>query len=168
MLTQKRSKKTGRFLKKDPDSFNSDSPLYWVYCNMKARCLDKKSRHYKNYGGRGISVCEKWLSDSISFFLWVLENGYREGLTLDRKKNNEGYSPENCQFITRKENNDKRRITRHVVINGEYFTSVMDAAKKHNVSYDTIMYWCGEHNKKYKARENCRCVRPYGDGGNHG
>jgi hypothetical protein len=53
---------------------------------MKARCHDPKSAGYRFYGSRGITVCEKWLSDRAAFFKWTEENGYREGLQLEREK----------------------------------------------------------------------------------
>jgi hypothetical protein len=139
----------------------SATPLYNLYLNIIRRCFDNKTRHFKNYGGRGISICENWLKDRNEFFKWAIENGYRQGLTLDRIDNNGNYSPNNCQFITRKKNNAKRRITAHYKIKGKYFTSTYEAAEYFNVSYDTIRYWCGLHNKKYPARIDCEIIFPY-------
>ena len=79
------------------------------YYNMKKRCYDVGNKDYDNYGGRGITICDEWLEDKYSFFFWSIENGYRPDLEIDRRDNNRGYGPDNCQYITRKENRKNRR-----------------------------------------------------------
>lgn len=82
--------------------------IYDVWSAMKERCLNKNSKDYPNYGGRGITVCNEW-SEFISFYEWAMESGYSKNLTIDRKDNDKGYSPQNCKFSTRKvQNNNKR------------------------------------------------------------
>lgn len=68
---------------------------------MRSRCSIKTDSAYKYYGGNGITVCKEWDESFTVFKEWALENGYRENLQLDRRKNDEGYSPENCRFVTR-------------------------------------------------------------------
>lgn len=76
-------------------------PLYAAWRGMKSRCYREKDPRYKDYGGRGITVCERWL-DSFENFL--ADMGERpEGLTLDRKDNDGPYSPDNCKWSTRSE-----------------------------------------------------------------
>lgn len=72
--------------------------------SMKSRCYSKTNPDYKNYGGRGIKVCDEWLESFESFYQWSINNGYREGLELDRIDNDGDYSPENCAYITKSEN----------------------------------------------------------------
>lgn len=139
----------------------SGSKIYWLYDNMVRRCIDTKSRHFKNYGGRGITVCEEWLNSRDVFYLWAIGHGYRENLQIDRKDNNKGYSPDNCVFIKRVDNNYKRRCTINFTIDGMFFASAREAATHFGVSSDTIRYWAGLHNKKYQPRPGCQSMRPF-------
>lgn len=84
--------------------------LYNVWGSMKQRCLNKDDPAYDNYGGRGITVCNEWLSDSGAFINWCLNNGWAEGLELDRRENDGGYSPSNCRFITHAINIKNQRL----------------------------------------------------------
>lgn len=88
-----------------------------IWCGMKARCLNKKSISYKSYGGRGITVCEEWLTFE-NFHKWALANGYDDGLTIDRIDNNGNYEPSNCQWITSRANKKRQRNARNIEICG--------------------------------------------------
>lgn len=68
------------------------------------RCENPSASHYENYGGRGITVCDEWKEDFMAFYEWSMKNGYADNLTLDRKDNNKGYSPDNCRWVTHMEN----------------------------------------------------------------
>ena len=82
--------------------------LYRIWSGMKDRCLNKKSKYWDRYGGRGIKIYPEWACDFAVFRDWAQANGYRENLTIDRIDNNKGYEPSNCQWLTRSENASKK------------------------------------------------------------
>lgn len=89
---------------------------YRCWQGMKARCYNKNVLGYKNYGARGITVCERW-RDSIENFCADMGPAPK-GLTLERLDNNKGYSPENCKWATRKEQNRNSRHNRMICYGG--------------------------------------------------
>ena len=76
--------------------------LYNIYCAMKNRCYNKNYKRYKDYGARGIVVCQEWKDDFMSFYNWAMDNSYRDDLTIDRIDVNGNYEPSNCKWSTAK------------------------------------------------------------------
>lgn len=111
--------------------------LYMVWSGMKKRCCNPNGPGYKNYGGRGISVCDEWKNDFQAFYDWAMANGYDEKLTIERKNVNGNYEPSNCEWIPMREQYYNRTDNVFITYNGE--TKVLKQwAKKFGISQDTI------------------------------
>ena len=143
--------------------------LCGLWRNIRYRCNCKTSKDYSNYGARGITFFEGW-NDYIVFKNWALSNGYKEGLSIERKDTNKGYNPDNCTFITIAENNKNRTNTKFWFINGIKFSSSKDAAIFFKVGQSTILRWCQGDNQfhkangkryKYPPKENCYMEHKY-------
>lgn len=92
----------------------SKTKIYSLWCGIKDRCFRHKNKDYKNYGGRGIIVCNEWLKFE-NFYNWAIENGYKEGLTIERIDVNGNYEPNNCKWI-------KNELQSHNKRNNHYLT----------------------------------------------
>lgn len=93
--------------------------LYNIWGGIKQRCYNKNQPQYKDYGGRGIAVCDEWKDDFQAFYNWAVSNGYKSNLSIDRIDNNKGYSPTNCRWAARKQQNRNTRQNRNITINGK-------------------------------------------------
>ena len=94
---------------------------YKVWKSMKARCLNKNHFAYDRYGGRGITICDSWVSDYMNFKNDMGEKP--EGYVLDRIDNDGGYNKENCRWIDRKTSQRNRRCTKKIMYNGKEITA---------------------------------------------
>ena len=92
--------------------------LYHIWTSMKQRCCNPNHKYYNLYGGRGISVCEEWLNFE-PFYEWAKASGYNDKLTIDRKDNDKGYSPDNCRWTTQKVQCNNRRNNVLLTCNGK-------------------------------------------------
>ena len=135
-LTKIKDKNNGKFIKKHG---MKNTKIYRIWCSMKERCNNKNNKSYKNYGGRGIKVCDEWLENFISFYNWAIKNGYKEGLTIDRINNNGIYEPSNCRWITRKEQNRNYRKNHLLTYKGETLC-LADMADKYGINRGTLLY----------------------------
>lgn len=118
----------------------TDHRLYTIWSGMKSRCLNPKQLSYKNYGGKGIKICEEWL-DFQKFYDWAINNGYDDKLTLDRIKSDKDYKPSNCQWATFKEQIDNRIISINITAFGETKNaSDWSLDERCNCSYWTLLY----------------------------
>ena len=96
--------------------------LYRIWHGMKDRCKNENGKNYANHGGRGISICEEWCNDFQAFYDWSMENGYQDGLTIDRRDNDGNYEPSNCRWTTAKVQANNRRSNRMIEYEGESHT----------------------------------------------
>jgi len=87
----------------------STHKLYGVWINIRARCYNPNFKQYSDYGGRGIRMFIRWRYNFKSFYNFSINNGWKEGLEIDRKDNDGNYHPDNCRFVTSKINSNNRR-----------------------------------------------------------
>jgi hypothetical protein len=124
--------------------------LYGRWCGMISRVSNPNVKCYKDYGGRGISVCDEW-RDFRNFMKWALENGYEEGfdLEIDRINNDGNYEPLNCRFTTTSINaRNKRKGPDYAIYpNGPYFY--------------VLFNWKGDRHyfSPFRTKEEARVVR---------
>lgn len=95
-----------------------DKRLYRLWAAIKRRCYYEKCVGYHNYGGRGVRMCDEWKNEAAKFVEWCKSHGYKKGLEIDRINNNGNYEPNNCQFISKVENEKKKRNTIWLTIDG--------------------------------------------------
>lgn len=86
----------------------SHARQYRIWDAMRQRCSNSKTKYYYNYGGRGITVCERWMK--FENFWEDMGIGYRDGLSIDRIDNNGNYCKENCKWSTKEEQDSNRRV----------------------------------------------------------
>lgn len=110
--------------------------IYKLWATMKKRCVNPNDVAYKNYGGRGIKICDEWL-DFSNFYEWAMNNGYEDTLTIERKDVNGNYCPENCKWATMKEQSNNKRNNHYLEYNGEIKT-ISQWADKLGISKSTI------------------------------
>lgn len=120
----------------------SQSRIYRIWSNMKARCECKTNDAYSLYGRRGISVCKEW-HDFETFEKWAKENGYGEKLTIDRIDNNGNYCPENCRWATAKEQGNNTRSCRKITYKGK--TKTMRGWEEEMGLSKGVIYWRLKH-----------------------
>lgn len=93
--------------------------LYGIYLSMKHRCNKASDKHFRYYGGRGISVCKEWNASFGAFLTWARANGYADGLSIERIDNDGNYCPENCKWVPRSEQSKNRRNVIRISYHGE-------------------------------------------------
>lgn len=122
----------------------SKQPWYKAWQGIIQRCTNSKNPRYKDYGGRGIVVCDEWLN-SRNFGKWAEEHGFQKGLQIDRINNDGNYEPSNCQFVTPQENMRNKRDT-VVGIIGNTSYPMRTWCEMYNIDYEVM--------RSYKRRKN--------------
>jgi hypothetical protein len=109
--------------------------LYWIWSDMRQRCANSNHRQFADYGGRGVTVCDRWQV----FANFKHDMGERpDGLSLDRRDNARGYGPDNCRWATRQEQNSNRRNCIMVDCDGERVT-LKEACRRRGLTYRPIV-----------------------------
>lgn len=97
----------------------SHTRLYNIWVCIKKRCYKEKDPAYKNYGGRGIKMCDSWRNSFESFAEWAFNNGYADSLTIERIDVNADYCPDNCTWIPLNQQQNNRTSCLMYTYNGE-------------------------------------------------
>ncbi len=137
----------------------SGTRLYCVWRDMIARCYNPNSESYKNYGERGITICDEWLNNPESFFDWAYSTGYDENAergeyTIERKDVNGNYEPNNCEWITIQQQQKNKRTNVFITMNGE--TKILsDWHKETGISVHNLKKIAsGNHEPKRTKKKN--------------
>lgn len=123
--------------------------LRHIYHNIKYRCYNSNSCNYKNYGAKGIRMCQEWKLDFKNFYEWAIKNGYKDNLFIDRIDEKENYCPENCRWITTSENtarvntcthrrfpNNKKKYLAVSSTGERYILTLLNNSKKYIISQE--------------------------------
>ena len=122
-----------------------------IWSTMKSRCENSNRVKYKDYGGRGINICEEWKSVE-SFCKWALENGYADDLQIDRIDVNGNYEPTNCRWVAPKENSRNRRNTKYLTLNGET-KCIAEWCENIPISHNTIYWWYRKFGREWTEKK---------------
>ncbi len=114
--------------------------LYRIWKSMKCRCTCVSHPTFKNYGDRGIAVCEEWFESYSAFKEWAVANGYSDALELDRIDVNGNYNPNNCRWITHHAQTLNRRDTLYVQYDGKQ-ERLRDFCEKRNINLNSVNNW---------------------------
>lgn len=117
MLNEKQNQNARKYNKEH----DSNSRLYSIFKGIHARCYNKNNPKYKNYGARGICVCDEWYKNYLVFCEWAINSGYRDDLTIERIDVNGDYKPSNCKWLTNTEQMWNRTDTLYVTYKGEQY-----------------------------------------------
>lgn len=114
----------------------SNTSEYNIWHSMKKRCYDPNNQSYKNYGGRGITVCNEWINDFKQFFK---DMGPRSSPqhSINRKNNNDNYKPDNCEWSTLEEQNNNKRTTKKITYKNQT-KSLKNWCDELSLPYNTV------------------------------
>jgi len=126
--------------------------IYSIWCDMKKRCNNPKSKDYAMYGGKGITVCERWQSFKGFFadMMWT----YFEGASIERKDNSQGYHPDNCKWIpveyqSRNTCRNKLSYDMVVVVKSQYLAGKTQVDIAKSIGCHKSAIWRAIHNKSW-------------------
>ena len=108
--------------------------LFKIWCLMKERCSNPHHKSFYRYGGRNITVCEEWKHDYVAFRDFAISHGWKRGLQINRIDNDKGYSPDNVNFVTGKENMANRSVTLFITCHGAKI-AISEFARRFSIPY---------------------------------
>lgn len=111
-------------------------PLYGTWNSIKQRCTNPKNRAYKNYGGRGIKICDRWMD--VGKFIIDMYPTHKEGLSIDRLDNNGDYTLENCRWATREQQNNNTRQNK-IINTQKGKMNIKQASRIFDIKYTTLI-----------------------------
>lgn len=114
--------------------------IYGIWKGMKARCYNPNVHNYKDYGGRGITVCDEWLYDFMNFYNWAIDNDYTDYLTLERLDPDGNYEPSNCIWADMLIQANNRRNTIYINYYDKMVT-IRDLCNIYNENYDVLYHY---------------------------
>ena len=115
----------------------TNTPLYHIWCGIRERCYNPNCHAYKDYGGRGITMCQEWYNDFMTFYTWAISNGYDQTLSIDRIDVNGNYEPCNCRWADRKTQANNKRNNILITYNGKT-QNLKQWCEEFNLDYDMI------------------------------
>lgn len=116
---------------------NRKNRIYNIYNGIKQRCLNPSSASYNNYGGKGVRICDEWLSSPDAFIDWALSNGYNDSLSIDRIDPTGNYEPSNCHFTTTTIQNRNKTTNINISFNGEV-KCLSEMCREYGVNYNSV------------------------------
>lgn len=107
--------------------------LYTIWKSMRQRCYNPKNQKFKQYGARGILICNDW-SDFVAFREWATQHGYGDDLSIDRIDVNKGYSPSNCRWVDSLVQANNKTSNKIIHYDGEAYT-MAEFCRKERLNY---------------------------------
>lgn len=117
--------------------YGNEDRLHRIWIGIKTRCYNKNDPGYKNYGSRGIVMCDEWKNDFMNFRNWATTHGYNDNLSIDRVNNDGNYEPSNCRWATLEQQGNNKRNNHLIEYNGEIHT-LQEWCEKINIKYATL------------------------------
>jgi hypothetical protein len=119
------------------DKNHQKTRLYRIWAGIRTRCLNSNDKTFKNYGQRGICICNEWKNNFKVFHDWAIANGYSDNLTIERINNDGDYEPSNCKWADDIEQANNKRTSRIITFNGMAKT-LSQWAKYYNINYNML------------------------------
>lgn len=132
--------------------------LRHILSGMMDRCFNENNKSYRWYGAKGIKVCDNWVNNPISFEEWAINNSYDDSLTIDRIDENGDYCPENCRWVSNKDNAKYKSTTNIIIVDDESHTG-QDWAKLLGFGINTINTYI----RKYGLDDTVEFIKIYRD-----